>query len=384
MPKCVVHLRGSNAMLGAERVVLELASKTREFGYESVLVALQSANTPEPELVQRSRAAGIATYVLSCRGRFDPTVFGRLRRLLHAQRADLLHCHGYKENFYGLPAAAGLPVVTTNHLWKRTSPALKFYCWLDAKLSRRFDHVIAVSEPIRQELLAAGVAPQKISRIINGIDVDPYQRPLQPAERQEIRQQLGIKQEQLALVMLSRLGKEKGHTFAIQALAELKHRFPHAVLLIVGAGPELGALQKEVAERGLASQVRFCGQRSDVDQILRAVDAFLMPSLLEGLPMALLEAMAAGLPSIASRVGDIDTVIEHDQSGLLVPPADVSELVSAMTRLLSDASLRQRLGQSACHTIAQRFSSRQMALLYCQLYDRLQQAPRAVAQEQET
>lgn len=383
MPKRVVHLRGSGAMLGAERVVLELARKTTEFGYESMLVALQDVGAPEPEFVKLSRAAGIRTQVLGCRGRFDPTVFQRLRRLLHNQHADLLHCHGYKENFYGLPAAAGLPVVTTNHLWKRTSPALRLYCWLDGKLSRRFDHVVAVSEPIRQELLAAGIQSQKISRIINGIDIAPYRHPLTLPERDTIRSNLGIGQKQFAFGMLSRLGKEKGHSDALQALARLKSSLPEILLVVVGDGPELGSLQAQATHLGLDEHVRFCGQRSDVADILRAFDAFLMPSLIEGLPMALLEAMATGLPTIATPVGDISAVIEDNRSGLLVPPADAVKLAAAMKRLTSDSSLQQRLGQSASRTIERQFSSRQMAYLYCQLYDRLQRSTCPTAQEQE-
>lgn len=384
MPKRVVHLRGSDAMLGAERVVLELSARTQEFGYESIIAALQSELSPKPELIRAAAAAGIQTEILLCQGRFDPTVFKRLRELLQRQQADLLHCHGYKENFYGLLARHGLPCVTTNHLWKRNSRALHLYCWLDAKLSRHFDHVVAVSAPIQQELLAAGVPAAKISRIANGIDTAPFQQPLSAAQRATVRASLGIGPERLAVGMVSRLGVEKGHAYALEAIAALSARYPRLLLAIVGTGPLLAELQTTVLRLGLGQQVIFCGQRSDIADVVRAFDLFLLPSLAEGLPMALLEAMAAGLPTVATQVGDVTAAIEHEVSGLLTPPGDAAALAEALERLLASAQLRQQLGRAGAAVIEQHFSARQMAHQYCRLYDRLQQTPKAMtAWEQE-
>jgi len=379
MPKRVVHLRGSNAMLGAERVILELSRRTGEFGYESVIVALQAPSAAEPELLRQARATGIRTEVLTCHGRFDPAVFARLRKLLRRLQADLLHCHGYKENFYGLLGRGGLPCVATNHLWKRTTPALRFYCWLDGRVSRHFDHVVAVSEPIRQELLAAGVPADRISRIANGLDVIPFQQPLLPTERAAVRAGLGVGPGRLAVGMVGRLGSEKGHNLALQAVAALRARFPQLVLVIVGDGPLLADLQEVVLRLDLGQHVVFCGQRQDIPDILRALDAFILPSLTEGLPMALLEAMAAGLPAVASQVGDVPAVIEDGVSGILVPPGRLDALVKGLALLCSSPELRQELGKAAAVRIANRFSAREMARQYCQLYERLQHAAQPLA-----
>lgn len=384
MPKRVIHLRGSDAMLGAERVVLELSRRTKEFGYESVIVALQSELSPEPELIRQARATGLPAEILLCQGRFDPTVFARLRELLQLQQADLLHCHGYKENFYGLLARHQLPCVTTNHLWKRNSRALHFYCWLDAKLSRHFDHVVAVSEPIQQELLAAGVPAAKVSHIANGIDTAPFQQPFSAAERTAVRASLGISPERLVVGMIGRLGVEKGHIYALEAIAALRTRFPQLLLAVVGDGPQLPELQTEILRQNLGQQVVFCGRRSDIADVVRAFDIFLLPSLTEGLPMALLEAMAAGLPPVASDVGDVSAAIADEITGLLTPPGETAALIAALARLAESEQLRQHLGQAAAEAIEQRFSARQMARQYCQLYDDLQRDPTAMtADEQE-
>jgi glycosyltransferase involved in cell wall biosynthesis len=365
-------------MLGAERVVLELSQRTREFGYESVILALQSPGDPEPELITLAREAGIQTEILVCQGRFDPRAASQIRRFVHDQRIDLLHSHGYKENFYALLARPGVPMVASNHLWKRTSRALRFYCWLDSKLIRHFDYVVAVSEPIRQEMLQAGVPAGKLSKIANGIDVEPFRRAAASSDREAVRASLGIAPDRLVVGMLSGLGREKGHIYALEAVARLREEFPDLVLAIVGDGPELPALQGAVARLGLSSHIRFCGRRRDVADVLSSFDVFLLPSLIEGLPMALLEAMATGRAAVTSRVGDVPAAIRDGHTGLLVPPADVAALANALARVLGDVELRDRLGRSAAEVIENEFSSRQMARQYCALYDRLQTAPGTV------
>src|SRR5690606_26352626 len=128
--------------------------------------------------------------------------------------------------------------------WKRSSRALRFYCWLDAQLSRHFDQVVAVSAPIQEELLAAGVPAAKISRIANGIDTAPFQQPLSESARSAVRASLGIGPERLAVGMVSRLGVEKGHIYALEAIAALRDRFPQLLLAIVGDGPCMPELQE--------------------------------------------------------------------------------------------------------------------------------------------
>jgi glycosyltransferase involved in cell wall biosynthesis len=365
-------------MLGAERVVLELSKETHAYGYESIICALHGADEPIPELIRLAREAGIQTELLRVHGRLDPLLFMRLRRLLRDLQADLLHCHGYKENFYGFFAGTRLPILATNHLWKRTSRALRFYCWLDARISRHFDRVIAVSEPIRQELLEAGVPSSRIATIANGIDCTPFQYAMPAAERAAIRDTLGITPDHFVVGMISRLGVEKGHRHAIAALARLHRQFPQLVLVIVGDGPQLTALRATAMQLGVSDAIRFCGKRSDVSDLLHSFDAFLLPSLVEGLPMALLEAMASNLPVIASRVGDVPTVIRDGESGLLVSPGDVQALTTSLAQLASNADLCTRLGKVAADTIIRRFSARQMAAQYCQIYDQLQQDPATV------
>lgn len=376
MPKRILHLRGSSALLGAERVVLELSQWSPEFGYESVIAAPVENDGATPEFIEAARADGIEAHTLPCAGKLDLGLVRRLRELVRTQAIDLIHCHGYKEDFYAAVAGLGVPLVATNHLWKRTTRALKAYCWLDGLILRRFDHVVAVSDPILADLRQAGVREDRLCKIPNGIDTSRFQPAPSGAQRRAVRDSLGLRADGLVMGMLSSLTPEKGHRYAIDAMATLTHKFPDLQLCVVGDGPLRQALVQEVARRGLAEQVVFSGRRSDIAAVLGSFDAFLLPSLNEGLPMALLEAMAAGLPAVASDVGDVGQAIEDGVSGRLVVAGDAAPLAQAVGELLADQTRRTAMGAAARERIAQSFSSRAMAKTYCRLYDR-QLQPRA-------
>jgi len=370
MPMRIVQLRGSSVMLGAERVVLELAKESRHFGYESIILAPHDEGAPEPELVIAARAAGIRAEILPCRGRFDPSLALRIRRFIKREQIDLLHCHGYKEDFYGLLSFPGIPIVANNHLWKRTTRALRFYCWLDSRLVRYFDEVIAVSAPIQRELLAVGVAPGKLSRITNGIDMAPF-RAADALSREHARARLGLPSQAVIAGMVSSLTVEKGHRYAVEALAALAPRFPELHLAIVGDGPEQAAIETRLGELGLSDRVSFCGRRSDIPTVLRAFDLYLLPSLIEGLPIALLEAMASALPVVASDVGDVGSAVSDGVNGRLVAAGDADALAAALRDLLTAPAQLPRMGAAARECIESRFSSREMARQYCRIYERL-------------
>ncbi len=372
----VVHLRGSSALLGAERVVLELSRWMPSFGYEAVIVAPNDAGAAEPEFIREARASGVAAETLPCGGRLDLSFFGRLRRFIDARGARLLHSHGYKENFYGLLCGAGIPTVATNHLWKRTTLALRAYSWLDARLIRRFDSVVAVSDPILREMQQLGVPTAKLRHVANGVDVEPFRaadsRPVATA-----RVALGLQADALVIGMASSLTVEKGHRFALMAIAALAPSFPDVILAVVGDGPERDAIAADARRLGIESRVVLCGRRSGMPDVLRAFDVFLLPSTAEGLPMALLEAMAAALPAVASRVGDVGTAIEPGESGALVPAGDVDAIVEALRPLLADPARRRAMGQRGREIVESRFSSREMTRRYCEIYDQLLESARS-------
>lgn len=366
----VLHLRSTGGFLGAESVILEIAKHSPKFGYTSIIAALQDRKDPEPELTTRATAVGIQTCNLKSEAFFDFQLARNISDLIQKHNVNIVHTHGYKEDFYALLARTGRPKVATNHLWKKTNPRLRFYAFADSWCLRAFDRVVAVSKPILEETWRAGVPKQKLSLVRNGVDTALFD--VSPVDvRRSIRNALDIPVDATVFGQISSLTSEKGHRFAISAWAEVISRFPESRLLIVGEGPEYEMLSLQARELRIENTVIFAGRRSDVPQVLAAIDVFLLPSLIEGMPMALLEAMAAKKAVIASTVGDILEAITDRQNGLVVAPGDTQGLSSAMLSLLAVPSEINRLGNQARATVVSQFSSESMTQKYCEIYDAL-------------
>jgi len=258
--------------------------------------------------------------------------------------------------------------VATNHLWKRTTRALAFYAWLDTFVIRFFDHVVGVSGEITEEMGKKGIPGAKLSHVMNGVDLSRFQSGL--ADRQRIRGQWGL-EDDVVVGTISSLSPEKGHKYLFQSLPYVVDSFPKMKVLVVGEGGERKELEDESHRLGLDNHVVFAGARDDIPAILDALDVFAMPSLKEGMPMALLEAMAAGKAIIASAVGEIPYAIVDGRNGLLVPPKEPDRIKGALLSLLSSSELISRLGREARATAENRFSSVRMTEEYCRIYDRV-------------
>lgn len=307
-------------------------------------------------------ACGIRSHLIECRHRFDIDAVKQLRRLVHAHEIDVLHCHGYREDLYAVAARARAKKVTTNHLWKRTTPALRFYARVDSWLARRFDRVVAVSLEILQELEAKGFKAPQLTSIPNGVDTARYAPTAAGAAR--------AAPSRVVLATIGSLTEEKGHDHLLGALAKLGSD-RGITLLIVGDGPRRERLQKLATDLGVADDVRFLGRRNDIPDILAGTDIFVLPSLNEGLPIALLEAMACERACVATDVGDVGRAIETGVTGVLVRSADVAALAAAIERLVANPELRMRLGRAARQRAVERFSAERMTEAYCALYDEL-------------
>ena len=368
--KRVLHLRSSGGLLGAEQVILGLCQHSREFGYEPLLALTHDRSDPVPQLHVAAKARGIESTLIECRHRFDPSAFKQLRRLVATSRIDVLHTHGYREDFYAVMSRSGATLAATNHLWKRTTPALRFYARADALLLSRFDRVVAVSAEIQNDMKALGFTAPKLAYIPNGIDLDRFETIDRSEERRRTgRHALGLADEEFVLATTGSLTEEKGHAFMLEALSKAPLRGTETVWLVAGDGPEAEELEQLASSWGVADRVRFLGRREDIPELLGIADAFVLPSLIEGLPMALLEAMASGLACVASAVGDVGRAIEDGISGLLVERSSSSALGQAVDRVLRDRELRERLARNAAKRVREEFSSRRMTQAYCAEYD---------------
>ncbi len=362
--KKVLHLRCSGQLLGAERVVLEMAKYLPEFGYQPVLGIPVEAGQGVPEYASTAEKLGFEVVIFPIESAFDRRAIADIRQYVKEHQVDIIHTHGYREDFYAVFARAGAALVATNHLWKRTTPKLKLYALLDALLLRCFDAIIAVSHRVQGDMTERGISAKKITVVPNGIDPDNF---TEKKNQQAIRSELSIPSGALVLGTLSSLTVEKGINIAIEALVKIRAVNCAAHLLIVGEGPEHDSLKALVHSRGLDDAVSFAGRRSDTLTMFAAMDIYLLPSFSEGLPMSLLEAMASGKAVIATAVGEVESVLE-DGSGIVIEPDNIDQLTEAVLSLADPAEI-VRHGQLARSRVRQKFSAQKMAHANACIYD---------------
>ena len=227
---------------------------------------------------------------------------------------------------------------------------------------------IAVSNDVAAAILKTiGPVQDRIEIISNGVDTRRY---LAEVDRSAARSSLGFTRDEILYTVVGTLKEQKGHRYLIEAVTPLIAHTPQLNILIVGDGELRGRLEEQVRSAGIERNVHFLGNRSDVPAILSASDAFVLPSLWEGLPMALIEAMASGLPVIATQVSGSQQVVEQDRSGILVPPGEVLPLRQAIEYLLADPEWARQLGKSAQRRIEEAYSARRQAEEHLILYHR--------------
>jgi len=320
-----------------------------------LVTRLQSAGVPIVEFRKKKK-------LLSVQG---VSQLLRLALFLRRQRFDVLHAHDIMSNLLGIPAArlAGTPVTISSrrHLadldWWQGPVRNRVTRWIYGLST----HVVVNSTSIRDLLVARdGVRGEKIRVIYNGVDVHQFVS----ARRDKESLLPGVKKHAKLIAVVANLSPVKGHASLIVAASTVCRDYPDAIFLLIGDGQERPKLKQQVKELGLEKNFRFLGARTDVPQVLACCDLSVLPSESEGLPNSVLEAMAAGLPVVATSVGGMPELIDNEVNGLLVPPHRPDALSAAILRLLKDVDLRRRFAGAAHDSVVTRFS-------FARLIDRL-------------
>lgn len=362
----ILHLISSGGMYGAEAVILNLCSVLNG-GYQHQSILGVFANTPQPNLSlhEAAMSAGFESHLIPCRGQFDRSVPVAIRELAHRTGADIVHSHGYKPDVYAWLALrrTPIPLVSTCHTWYDNDLFLRVYGALDRWVLRNYAEIVAVSDEVQARLLRAGVAPQRVHLIRNGINLRPF---ADAATQRRQRREAG---DPLRVGLVGRLAPEKGVDLFLRAASEVLSKHPATQFIVVGEGLDRQSLEQLRAELHLEDKVSLPGTRGDMPDFYGSIDLLVSASRQEGLPMALLEGMASGLPVVATSVGQVPQVVNNDSVGRLVPPGQPSALARAITELLGDASLRLDIGVAAQNHIAAEFSADRMAADYLRVYE---------------
>ena len=361
----VLHLISSGGMYGAEAVILNLSGVLNStHGDRSIIGVFGNSAKPNLELHEAALRAGVESHVLPCQSQLDRATFQAIRDLRQSSSADIVHAHGYKADVYVWLALrkSKTPLISTCHTWYDNDFAVRLYGAVDRQILRRFDGVVAVSDQVRLRLLDAGVPADRIRLIRNGIDLRPFADvPTNRAGRHSMGSPLTIG-------LVGRLSREKGIDVFIGAAAEVARRQPGTQFVVAGDGPDRVMLEEQIAQLGLQENVRLPGRTNDMKAFYSSIDVLVSASREEGLPIALLEGMASGLPVVATPVGAVPQVIPDDRTGLLVNPEDPRTLAEAICNVIDDKALRDRLGRAAQQRIAEEFSASRMAAEYVELY----------------
>lgn len=362
----ILHLISSSGLFGAERVVIELSGELKRRDHHPIVGLVENSRNSHREIAAEARAGGIEFAAFPCRGRFDLGLLSSMKEFIKQRDIEIVHCHGYKSNFYGLLASRKrIPIVTTNHNWLKSHWRLRLYNRLDAAWIRYFDGIVAVSEGVKADMLGYRVPEEKIRVIDNGIDPGRFKRAI---PRETVRRGLGLNGEARVIGTVGNLGQEKGHKYLLDAVRGVLQDSGKVKLLIVGDGPLRARLEGEAGRLGVDGDVIFAGYRSDIPELLSVMDIFVLPSLKEGLPMVLLEAMAAKVPVVSTRVGSVPKVIRHGLSGILVEPADGEALAGAISLLMGDPDKARQYAEAGYMELREKYSSAVMAEHYIGLY----------------
>ncbi len=286
------------------------------------------------------------------RGEWDLWAALRIARLLQRERYDLLHLHTSHAHTLGLLAGIGR--------WKGKiiiSRRVDFQLRRGPlnKLKYRFPSYICVSQAIRDVLITNGVSPEKINVVYSGIDLGRF-KDGQPAD---IRKELGIPGAKI-IGNVGHMADHKGQRYLIEAAPEIFKVYPDAVILMIGEGELRRHLEGLAEELEIKSRIIFMGFRSDIPSLLKTMDIFVYPSHLEGLGTSLLDAMAAGVPIVATSAGGIPEVVSDGINGILVPPRNPQDLAKAVLTILQNNDLAKKLTQAGRETVEKRFTVERM------------------------
>lgn len=359
----ILHIISSGGMYGAETVILNLSRTLNENSHSSILGVFSNSFNPNLQLHEIALKEGIESNLIPCTGQVDRTVTTSIRKLVERTGADLVHAHGYKADVYVYIALrkTRTPFVSTCHNWIKDNLSVSLYGIVDRFVLRSYSKVIAVSDEVKARLLQAGVSKEKIHLIQNGIDLRPFTSAT-PSLR------IDGDKDNLTVGWVGRLSNEKGPDIFLRAASRVLASCPNTRFVMVGDGPEIASLNVLMDELGIQQNVTFVGRREDMPSVYASLDIMVSSSRQEGLPMAILEGMASGLPIVATEVGDVSTVVLNGQTGTLVPSENIEKLAVAMIDLLQSPSLRERFGIAAKKIIEENFSAKQMTTNYLSVY----------------
>jgi len=339
------------------------------------------ASSPGGKFEKKLTEVGMKIEPIDMTSRYNLGTISQLKRIIKTKDVQIVHSQGARADFFARIAAriANAPITISSMAMLVEGYDVgilrkNLYVLIDRWTERWVDKFIVLSEALRQALIERHKIPEeKVVKIYNGIELDEYNPGLKEArsEKLEVRRGLRLENDVPVIGAIGRLVWQKGFEYLIRAIPKVTEVFPETRFLIVGEGPLKDKLKVKGEKLKVADSIIFTGFRSDIKQILTSIDLLVMPSLLEGLPMALLEGMAMAKPIVATKIEGITEVLEDGKTGLLVPPKNTDALAGAIIQILNNKTKSNLLGQNARKMVEEKFSVEKMVEQIEWLYEGL-------------
>ena len=361
----IAHLLASPFFGGPERQVLGFTQHLPP-SCQSLFLSFSERGQAR-DFLRRAHEAGYESRELRTNWPRALAAVNEVVRNLRQWRADILITSGYKPDLIGYFAARRLhiPLLSIAHGWTGATWKVRLNEAMDRRVLRRFDCVVGVSHAQTEKNRAAGIPLERTRTISNA--VDPARCHLRSEIDRRILESFFDTPPEVIVAAAGRLSPEKGFEVLVDAAARIAAEHPAVGFIVFGEGNQRPALENLIRARRLTERFVLGGFRNDLDRLLPQADLLALSSYTEGLPVIALEGMAAGLPVVATAVGGLPELIASGEEGFLVPPGDSEALAQAISRLVADSSLRQRMGAAAACRIAQSYTCQQQALEYFEL-----------------
>jgi glycosyltransferase involved in cell wall biosynthesis len=346
---------------GPDKTILLSAERHDPARVQVVVAYIRDVRDQEFRIAEMARARGLTFYEIVEHGKLDVRVLRALREIILRHDINLIHSHDYKTDLFAYLLRRWLgkkqfALISTAHAWVMLGLKGEIYRRLDLLLMGRFDHLIAVSHATKNEMVAAGIAPQLVTVIRNGIDTDAWAPSRSSAS---LRKQLGLEQAFPVVGYVGRIMPEKDLETWLRAAALVAARFSESQFVLVGEGKDgaiLDQLEGLARDLGIAGRVHFIGYREDLLPVYSTFDIFVLSSRREGLPNSILEAMAMGLPVVTTDVAGAKELVIDGTTGFVLPQVDVNGLTKSIMILADNESLRRRMGIAGRKRVESDFS----------------------------
>ncbi len=359
----VIHALG----VGGAEVLVDQMIRRMQKDFRCIVAVLDEIG----EIGTRLQDDGFMVEHLHRQPGIDRSCATRLRQLADREGAEILHAHQCTPFFQAM-LSRGLtgrrPVVFTEHGRHFPDTPSRKRSIVNRLLLKRCDRLFGCGAAVRQALVDnEGLPESRVEVIYNGVDLKALSKPTQGA-RESIRAEFGCSANDFVAVQVARLHELKDHQTALKAVDEARHKIPGLRLLLAGDGDQRSAIEQTIRERGLQQTVTLAGTRKDIADLLSASDVFLLSSISEGIPLTVIEAMAARRPVVSTAVGGLPELIEHGVSGMLAPSGDASSLAASLVQLYQNADLRSQMAEVAAGRAQEKFSLQGMLNSYRDVY----------------